>query len=665
MENQGPSNFKIQYEKELNPSQLEAVFFSNGPLLVIAGAGSGKTRTIIYRVARLVEDGISPASILLLTFTKKAAAQMLGRASSLLDRRCADVAGGTFHSFANAMLRRYGPEIGLPRDFTIMDRGDSESLIGMIKKEMESPLDGGRFPANRTLMSLFSRAVNKSAPLEETLLGEYPHFKKFLEPIAAMRGKYDAYKAEHACVDYDDLLALFLRLLKESPGVRDRISDRLANIMVDEYQDTNPMQAEIVSLLAGERRNIMAVGDDSQSIYGFRGADIRNMLRFPETFPGTRIIRLEENYRSGPAILDLTNTVIDQASEKFSKTLFTQKTGGMKPVLAAMKDERDQSRYVVRQIRRLLDKGVRPGSVAILFRAGFHSYDLEIELTKNRLSFVKSGGFKFVEASHIKDLISHLRVLANPLDRISWHRALLLLDRVGLKTAQKIYDALEKNGDGLAGLDAISLSAAASPGFEALKAMLLSVTESPGASVSRMGEIVLGYYMPLLKKKYDDYPKRARDLEHMMGIMERYDSLPDFLNDMALEPPNSSSLNGALSEDGEDNDVLTLSTIHSAKGLEWSHVFVIWALDGRFPSMRAIEDDENLEEELRLMYVAATRAKKNLFITYPMRHYDRGSGFVLDRPTRFLENVPDDILERRFPPGMDPFFRERDWEWED
>ena len=647
----------ICYENELNPAQLEAACFTNGALLVIAGAGSGKTRTLIYRVARLVENGVPPDAILLLTFTKKSAAHMLDRAASLLDDRCARVSGGTFHSFANAMLRRYAPGVGLPHDFTIIDRTDSESIMGLIRKELKISSDRHhRFPGNRTLINLFNRAVNKDISVEETVANAYPHLSRFLDSIILMGQNYEAHKRKHFFLDYDDLLIYFRNLLRDNAEVSERIQSRYSHIMVDEYQDTNKIQAEIVFLLAEKSGNIMVVGDDSQSIYGFRGAKIKNMLEFPETFPETKIIRLEENYRSNQPILDLTNTVIEQVTEKFSKTLFTRKTGGLKPVLAAMQDESSQSRYVVEKIKDLLANGSSPNSISVLFRAGFHSYDLEMELNKNRLSFVKAGGFKFVETAHIKDFMAYLRVMVNPLDRISWHRILLLLDKIGPKTAQKIYESVENENAGLWGIRSVTLKSSGAPGFEELKELLLSATETETIYIPEIGERILNYYVGILKNKYDDYPKRTKDLEQLLAIMERYDDLKQFLSDMALEPPNSSGSNGKMAKDEADQNSLCLSTIHSAKGLEWQHVFIIWALDGRFPSMRSIDDENELEEELRLMYVAATRAKENLFITYPMRAYDRASGLVLDRPSRFLDAVPDYILEREFPWGENSVF---------
>jgi DNA helicase-2/ATP-dependent DNA helicase PcrA len=635
--------FRIAYKKELNPSQFEAVNFKEGPLLVIAGAGSGKTRTLTYRVARLVEEGISPGAILLLTFTRKASQEMLKRASQILDHRCKGVAGGTFHSFAYSILRKYASRIGFNHGFSIIDRSDSENLIGMLRKEMKGVSRSGSLPRKQTLANIFSRAVNKNLSIEDIIYDDYPHFSHHLESIHTISNGYRKQKAAHNFFDYDDLLIYLEVLLKDHPDVREEICSTYHYLMVDEYQDTNKIQAEIVYLLA-ENNNVMVVGDDSQSIYAFRGANFENILKFPEKFPGTRIIRLEENYRSVEPILKLTNVIIDRAKQKYSKNLFTRKSGGSLPLLVNAGNENEQSQFVVERIQALNRNGVPLNQMAVLFRASFHSFDLEIELNREGIPFVKVGGFKFVESAHIKDVLAHVRLLLNPYDRLSWYRILLLLDKIGPKTALDIFESILAEQSGYAGLFKKKLTSKQSESLERLKNLLSSIDPSE-MSVVRLGEAVVKYYTPILQDKYDDHPKRAKDLEHLLTIMERYDNLEHFLADMALEPPNTSSRDGFLT-DPSDDDRLILSTIHSAKGLEWHTVFIIWALDGRFPSTHAVYDETALEEELRLMYVAATRAKERLFFTYPGPVYDKISGMVLNRPSRFLDDVPDDILEK-------------------
>jgi len=635
---------KLPFRADLNQPQREAVYFEQGPLLVIAGAGSGKTRTLTYRVARLVEEGVTPSRILLLTFTRKAAHEMLRRASSLLDHRCEQVSGGTFHSFANTMLRRHAHHLGFDNGFSIMDRSDSESLISMLRKEL-GPLSKERaFPRKQTLANVFSRAINKATTVDDVVFDDYPHFASYMEAILELAQRYHQRKAELNLFDYDDLLVYLHRLLNENIDIRDHIASSYDHIMVDEYQDTNPIQSEIVYLLSGNANSIMVVGDDSQSIYAFRGADIRNILEFPDHFKDTHIVRLEENYRSTQPILDLANAIIDQARDKYTKVLFTRKSEGPIPLLVRAYDESSQSQYIVERLKRLNRQGTPYNRMAVLFRASYHAFDLEIELARADIQFIKVGGFKFVEAAHIKDVLAHFKVMANPADRVSWYRILLLIEKIGPRTALQVFEAIHNAGAGYKGLISAPLKTSLSKKLEPLKT-LLEDCDPEGMTVAALGEGILKYYAPLLKDKYDDHPKRLRDLEHLITIMERYNHLEDFLADMALEPPNT-SVDDTFTARASMDQRLTLTTIHSAKGLEWHTVFIIWALDGRFPSVRALQDTEEIEEELRLMYVATTRAQENLFITYPAQAYDRSTAMLLTQPSRFVEHIDDDFLRR-------------------
>jgi DNA helicase-2/ATP-dependent DNA helicase PcrA len=639
------SNFRIPYKTQLNASQYEATTTTEGPLLVIAGAGSGKTRTLTYRVARLVEAGVPPSAILLLTFTRKAAQQMLDRATELLDSRCGKVAGGTFHSFGNTILRKYASHMGLNPGFAIMDRVDAEGAISLLRKEALAGRKQRSFPRKHTLANIFSRTVNKMTTIEDVVYDDYAHLSSDMEAVVAIFQGYERYKREHQMLDFDDLLVFMQQLLKTRSDLRERISSSFQYIMVDEYQDTNKIQAEILYLLTGAHQNIMVVGDDSQSIYAFRGANFKNIMEFPNMFPGTRVITLEENYRSVQPILNLTNVIIDQASEKYSKTLFTQKSGGTSPVLVSAMDENNQSLFVVRKIQNLIGQGVALNQIAVLFRAGFHSFDLEIELNREQLPFIKVGGFRFVESAHIKDVLAHLRVIANPNDRINWYRILLLIEKIGPTTAQRVFEAIKNEGSGYTGLLTVKSSTGALKGLNRLKG-LFSEIDCSSMSVARMGEAIIKYYLPILKARHDDHPKREKDLEQLLAIMERYGNLEGFLTDMALEPPNT-AVGNTLSTEPGPGDRLVLSTVHSAKGLEWHTVFIIWALDGRFPSAQSLYKEEDLEEELRLMYVAATRAREHLYFTYPGQIYDRSVGVMLNRPSRFIDMLPVDILEQR------------------
>ena len=654
-ENRRPQQFTIDYKHELNPSQYEAATTRDGPVLVLAGAGSGKTRTLIFRVARMIEEGIDPASLLLLTFTRRAAEEMIQRAEALMGGRCDKVTGGTFHSFANTVLRRYAPRLDLANAFTILDRTDSEDVINLFRSNMGLNKKVRRFPRKQTIAEIISLAANKTTSVTEVLDSQFPYLFSELDALGRIEEDYRQYKREHSLLDYDDLLTHLRELLQTHPEVAERLSHTYRYIMVDEYQDTNRLQAEIVRLLAHSHDNVMAVGDDAQSIYSFRGATVRNIFEFPDLFPNTKVIKLEENYRSTQPILDLSNEIILQAKERYTKNLFTKKDSGFQPALIEADSVRHESRFVAQKILELREEGVPLTEMAVLFRASFHSFDLEIELGNRDLPFVKRGGFKFIETAHVKDVLAHLRVLANPQDTVSWHRVLLLLEGVGPKSSDKILNHVLGGADQIQRLAEYPGRGSVRIEVQKLAAALQSVSD-PSLSPREQVDMITQYYLPILKRNYLDdreYSKRQKDLEQFLIITERYRSLDRLLSAMALEPPNS-SVGNVLATDRDEKGVLTLSTIHSAKGLEWHSVFIIWAVDGRFPTLRYKEDGEinedELEEERRLMYVAATRAKENLFISYPINDiFDRATGMMLSKPSRFLEDIPHRILEPVFP----------------
>ncbi|HWP58263.1 MAG TPA: ATP-dependent helicase [Candidatus Acidoferrales bacterium] len=646
----------IDYARELNPAQLQAATAVEGPLLVIAGAGTGKTRTLVYRVAHLVEIGVDPRSILLLTFTRRAAEEMLRRASLLIDNRCEKVAGGTFHSFANLTLREFGRRVGLAPQFMIMDRADSEDVIQLLRTRLGLGAKEKRFPRKQAVAEIFSMALNKALTLPELIEREYPHLYESLEDLLKLYERYVEYKGEKGLVDYDDLLVKLRDLLEQSEETRARLSNRYRFIMVDEYQDTNRLQARIVRLLAATHDNVMVVGDDAQSIYSFRGANFRNIMDFPKDFPGTRIIYLEENYRSVQPILNLTNEIIHRARERYDKRLFTRKTAGDIPLLVCAPNEQMQSRFVCQKVLELREEGVPLWDMAVLFRSSFHSFDLEIELARHNIPFVKRGGFQFMETAHIKDLLAYLRVLCNPEDSVSWGRILMLLEGVGPQLSQKIAEWTVGAGDPWERLKSFEAKGKAAHGLKTLAQVLEGCAEK--TRPAEMAQHLLQYYVPILKQKHpEDYPKRMRDLEHFVGMTERYRSLERLLTDMALEPPTD-SVDGVLAVD-PDEGPLVLSTVHSAKGLEWHTVFIIWALEGRFPSFYNVDTPEQLEEERRLLYVAATRAKENLFISYPVKVFDRALQTVLSRPSQFIEGIPEELLE---PVTLVDEESEREWE---
>jgi DNA helicase-2/ATP-dependent DNA helicase PcrA len=634
-------SFRLDYEGLLNEAQYRAVTTIDGPVLVIAGAGSGKTRTLVFRVARLVELGVEPPGLLLLTFTRKAAAEMLKRASGLLDGRCEQVAGGTFHSFANTVLRRDGGQLGLSSSFTILDRGDAEDIVGLLRAQMGLDKKEKRFPRKQTIGEMFSMSINKSLPLATLIDEQYAHLADHVGDLLELQTQYVRYKAERQLVDYDDLLVKLHELLRDHQETRVRLCQRYRYVMVDEYQDTNALQAEIVRLLASEQQNVMAVGDDAQSIYAFRGANFRNIMDFPRLFPETRVITLEQNYRSTQPILDVTNAIISQARERYSKELFTQKPEGETPLLVAAYNENFQSRFICQRVLELREEGVPLQEIAVLFRSSFHSFDLELELSRHDIPFIKRGGFKFIETAHVKDALAHLRVLANPRDAVSWYRILLLIEGIGPRSAEEIIREIAGADDIPARLENWP-ARSYSTSLRALAGLFRRLGEGAPKPAEQLNE-VLGYYEPLLKRVHrDDYPKRLKDLEHFLAIAERYEQLEQLLSDMALDPP-SDSVGDILAVD-EDEGLLTLSTVHSAKGLEWHSVFILWAVDGKFPSTYSMNGPEELEEERRLLYVAATRAKQNLYISYPINMYDRSAGFVLSKPSRFLDDVPRELL---------------------
>jgi len=627
-------DYKVNYSDELNEKQLEAVMAHNGAILVIAGAGSGKTKTLTYRTARLIEDGVNPENILLLTFTKKASAQMLNRAVLVLDERCENVAGGTFHSFSNMILRKYASCLGLKNNFTIMDTSDSEDVINHITNNLY-PKKEKRFPKKSTILEIYSKSVNKEIPVKEIVEKDYYNFLEVVDKIVEIQKGYVKYKRENSLLDYDDLLLYLKFLLNDNENIRKKLSNQYKYIMIDEYQDTNTLQADIIKLLASEHNNVMAVGDDSQSIYSFRGANYQNILEFPNIFKDVKIIKLEQNYRSSQNILNLTNKIISKAKFGYKKELFSEIKDIKMPMLIRAKNSQTEAEFVCQKVLELIDEDISLNDICVLIRNSRMSYNLEIELAKYNIPFQKFGGPKFLDSAHIKDIIAHLRVILNPDDTISLNRILLLLKGIGAKAVSTIIPVIQNksyNQKLLAGKFAPVLS----PLFKILK-------ESENYDLQTLIENIINYYRPILKDKYDDYQKREKDLEHFLYLSKQYKKLDNFLSDLALEPPEA-TVEGMYKRNIKD-DCLTISTIHSAKGLEWNSVFIIGAVDGRFPSAYSFNSVEEMEEELRLMYVATTRAKSDLMISYPIDMYDWSSGMVLSKPSRFLDDIESSLIE--------------------
>lgn len=634
----------IDYADELNPQQYAAVTAAGGPVLVIAGAGTGKTRTLVYRVAYLVETGTRPEDIVLLTFTRRSAREMLARATALLDGRCQQVRGGTFHAFCLYLLRRHAPRIGFERNFTILDASDAADVLDVLRTAKGYHRAKKRFPKKASLYNMYSAAANRELPLQEILEVRYPQFLDYLPELAEMQADYARYKRQHSLMDYDDLLQRSLELFEQHDDMRREVAAGCRHVLVDEYQDTNALQAALVRAFASVHGNVMAVGDDAQSIYRFRGADFRNIFQFPEQFPGTTVLKLEQNYRSTQPILDLANHVIQEAHQKYDKQLFSDAKGrGDLPALVPAPDNRFESRFVSQVVLQLREQGTPLNRIAVLFRSGFNSYDLEVELNRRNIPFVKYGGLKLSEAAHIKDIVSHLKVVENPKDAAAWNRILQLLSGIGPKTAHDLIEWITAASDDPFVLEDRPYS----PRYiEALKHLFetMRAVRDPKLPLTEQVDRLVSYYEPICKEKYyEDYPKRLQDLEQFVALADAFTDRAEFLSSLALDPIELTSLDADALE--EDEPPLVLSTIHSAKGLEFHTVFLIHALEGVLPSAYAFKDDEALDEELRLLYVAITRAEENLFISYPMVQYRRYQGDYLARPCRFLADVPEKLLE--------------------
>lgn len=636
-----PAEYSIQYEDLLNEAQLEAVMFDEGSALIVAGAGTGKTRTLVYRVARLVESGVDPTQILLLTFTRRAASEMLRRASQILDERCQRVEGGTFHHYCSKILHRYAEKIGYPEQFTIIDAGDAMDTVNLVRSQVDIPTQKKRFPKKSTLYNIFSTSVNKQMTVRDVVEEQYPQFVNYTETIELLADKYAAYKEQNFVMDFDDLLVKTRDLLRDQPEVRKKVAAQHKHVLVDEYQDTNALQAELTQLFSSVHNNVMAVGDDAQSIYSFRGADHKNMMRYPELFEDTKIIKLEENYRSTQRILDVANRVLKQAGEKFEKELYTIKEEGDMPGLVKAANMNDQSRFLTQMILNLREQGHELNEIACLFRNGRDSFDLEVMLNKKNIPYIKYGGQKFTEAAHVKDVLAHLRVLVNPKDTISWNRVLMLIDGIGPKTAEDLFSWAQTGGNPYRPDQAPNTSDRYLTQLKALGNLFSELKKLDGAVPEQL-QAVVDYYEKFCKKRFDDHPKRMKDLETFVDISGTYKSLEKMIEEIALDPIEATAIDTETTE--KDEAPLILSTIHSSKGLEWHTVFLIQCLDGILPSGYAIEDEEQMDEEIRLLYVAVTRAKEQLFITYPALFQSR-YGDYFTNPSRFIEDIEKDYLE--------------------
>ena len=625
----------------LNPAQLEAVTAPDGPVLVIAGAGSGKTRTIVHRLAWLAEQGVPASDMLLLTFTRKASREMLLRATDLLGYSIGGVHGGTFHSFAFSVLRQYRPAWA-EGPVTVMDSADSASAIQQCKERLKVGKGDRSFPKTQTIIGLLSKARNKEISIGDVLQRDAQHLLPHADALESIGEAYRGYRRQHGLLDYDDLLFELEDLLKGDPeagreGLAERFRERYRYIMVDEYQDTNRVQARLVRLLAGEAGNVMAVGDDAQSIYAFRGADVRNILDFPKLFPGTRVIRLEENYRSTQPVLDVANAVLAPASEGFRKKLFTTKENTPKtPRVRLVRPMSDltQANGVAARVEELLDR-YQAKEIAVLFRAGYQSYHLEVALSKRGIKFRKYGGLRYAEAVHVKDVVAFVRLAINPLDMPSFERVAGLSKGVGTKTAEKIYHVAAQ-GD----FDALRKACTKYPDLWS-DMLLLDKLREHNLTPAALIEMVIEHYTPRLQAIFpDDWPRRQQGLSELAHIASAYTDLEQFVADLSLETPEDDA------DEFDEAGRVVLSTIHSSKGLEWDAVILLDLVEDRFPSRHALVRPEDFEEERRLMYVACTRAREDLELFVPATLYSRqNGGNEPATPSPFVRELPFSALE--------------------
>ncbi len=622
-----PGTQDMTWMAELNPQQRQAVTHGDGPLLVVAGAGSGKTKTLAYRVAYLIAHGVPPERILLMTFTRRASEEMLNRAAAVCQRGAAmtgRVWGGTFHAIANRVLRTYSRQAGLQDDFTVMDQADAEDLLNVVRHELNLARGDKRFPRKGTSLAIYSRCVNGSEALETVLKRNYPWCLEYKEELKSLFTSYVIRKQQRAVLDYDDLLFYWLQLLTDENMARE-IGGRFDHVLVDEYQDTNTVQSDILRGLRRFNSNIMVVGDDAQSIYSFRAANVRNILDFPKQFPDTTVITLEQNYRSVEPILETTNRLIAYAKERYTKDLWSARKEGARPVIVTCRDEAAQDKYVVERVLEHYEQGVPLHKQAVLFRAGHLSDSLEIELTRRNISYHKYGGLRFLEAAHVKDLVSFLRVTENPVDEIAWFRIMQLIEGVGPSTAAKAIAHVAKAHDARA-IKTFEPPPAARAGWKELGALMDDLVTTGEGSPSAQVQRIRLFYDGMLETRYDNAQARRRDLEHIEQVASGYTSRRQFLTDLTLDPPNSTS--DIAANPLKDEDWLVLSTIHSAKGCEWDVVYLIHASDGCLPSDMATDNEREIEEERRLAYVAMTRARNFLYITWPLRYYQRWSSFT-------------------------------------
>ncbi len=664
------TSIHIDYAAELNEQQLAAVTAQPGPLLVIAGAGSGKTRTLTYRVAYLLENGIDPRNILLLTFTNKAARQMLDRVANLLPVDASGIWGGTFHSIGNRMLRRHGSALGYSSGFTILDREDQKDLINAVIASAGIDPKEIRFPKGDVLAEIFSFVVNTERPLEELLAEKFPYFLPLLEKISDVQGRYQKKKKATNSVDFDDLLEKTLSMLKQHEHIAEIYRRQFQFILVDEYQDTNKIQADLIDTLAHDHRNVMVVGDDAQSIYSWRGANFKNILEFPKRYPDAKVFKIEMNYRSVPEILEVANAAIAANVQQFHKHLSaTRESNAVKPAVVALNDGAEQAQFVAQRILELRDEGVDLGEVAVLYRAHYHAIELQLELSRRGIPYQITSGVRFFEQAHIKDVTSFIRFVANPRDEVAFKRMVKLLPGIGNRSAENLWIAWENSLNPVAAVVdrgpentpaptgvsdpsynfgerflAMHVSSKSKKSWAQLAHTLDEIAPAgqPNPPSEMITSVVEAIYDDYAKVNFTNYELRREDLDQLAVFSRQFKDVHEFLSQLALISNVDAE---AAPNQSADKEAVNLSTVHQAKGLEFHTVFVIWLTDGMFPSSRSLDTRDALEEERRLFYVATTRAKDELYLAYPQMRLNAGYGDVFQRPSRFLKEIPNQLVE--------------------
>jgi DNA helicase-2/ATP-dependent DNA helicase PcrA len=648
------TSIHIDYAAELNEQQLAAVTAEPGPQLIIAGAGSGKTRTLTYRVAYLLENGIDPRNILLLTFTNKAARQMLDRVANLLPIDASGIWGGTFHSVGNRMLRRHGSALGYNSGFTIMDREDQKDLINTVVASAGIDPKEIRFPKGDVLAEIFSFVVNTETPLEELLAEKFPYFLPLLEKITDVHARYEKKKKATNSVDFDDLLEKTLSMLQKHENIASFYRRQFQFILVDEYQDTNKIQADLIDLLATEHRNVMVVGDDAQSIYSWRGANFQNILEFPKRYPDAKVFKIEMNYRSVPEVLHVANAAIAANVDQFQKNLQpVRESNSVRPAVVALNDGSEQAQFIAQRILELRDEDVDLNEIAVLYRAHYHALELQLELSRRGIPYQITSGIRFFEQAHIKDVVSFIRLVANPRDEVAFKRMVKLLPGIGNRSAENLWNAWDKSLNEHGEITSwserllpMNVSAKSKKHWTQLAHTLDEIAPrgQPNPPSAMITSVVEAIYDDYAKVNFTNYELRREDLSQLAAFSQQFKDVNEFLSQLALI--SNVDAEAAPNQTG-DKEAVNLSTVHQAKGLEFHTVFVIWLTDGMFPSSRSMDQRKDLEEERRLFYVAVTRAKDELYLTYPHMRLTGGYGYgdVFQRPSRFLKEIPNKLVE--------------------